>query len=188
MEGISIVLVGALAVIVTVALIRIFNRLIAARNACANARSGIDANLAKRHDLIPNLVSVVRAYAEHEQETLRIVSQARAEAIARLGSAGSPLQEDQLTRSLVTLHARVEAYPELKASEEFARLQRTLTEIEEQISASRRAFNAQVMINNNLVQQFPTSIIARAAGITMQNFFSAGSVAAAGVPSVAERD
>jgi LemA protein len=170
-------LIIALALALVGAFVRIFNRLVAARNACGNARGSIDANLKKRHDLIPNLVRVVRAYAAHERDTLERVSLARTRAAAELGSVSSPAREGELSRALLTLDARLEAYPELKASEEFARLSRVMTEIEEQISASRRAFNAHVMILNNLVQQFPTLIVARLAGLSAMDFFEAGGAA-----------
>lgn len=170
MEGISWSVVASVAMLV--AFIVVFNRLIAARNACANARGSIDANLKKRHDLVPNLVKVVSAYAKHEQETLARVAQARSRAMQAVGSASSPASEGELTQALASLDVRIEAYPELKASEEFARLARTLTELEEQISAARRAFNAHVMIYNNLVQQFPTLLVARLTGFSNKAFFT----------------
>ncbi|MGI9323842.1 MAG: LemA family protein [Pseudomonadales bacterium] len=137
-----------------------YNRLIATRNACANARSSIDVNLKRRHQLIPNLVETVRGYAEHEQQALHIVTQARNSAITQLGTAASAAAEEMVEQTLTHLVARVEAYPELKASDIFSKLMRNLTEAEEQISASRRAFNGQVMRMNNLIQQFPTLIVA----------------------------
>jgi len=170
MEGISGLIIISVAALFAIAMV--FNRLIAARNACANARGSIDSNLKKRHDLIPNLVKLVRAYAAHERETLESVTAARTAAIRELGSTTSPLAEANLTDVLIVLEARVEAYPELKASGEFSRLARTLTELEEQISAARRAFNAHVMIYNNLVQQFPTLLVARLTGFANKDYFS----------------
>lgn len=164
---------AGIAVILIVGAFQVFNRLVAARNACGNARAGIDANLKKRHDLIPNLVSVVKGYTAHERETLVQVTRARSEAVSSIGTPASPAVESALTGALFSLDARVEAYPELKASEQFLNLQRTLTEIEEQISASRRAFNAHVMAMNNLVQQFPTLIVARLIGFAEMSFFKA---------------
>lgn len=176
MEGISWPVVTS--VVVLVASIVVFNRLIAARNACANARGSIDVNLKKRHDLVPNLVKVVSGYAAHEQETLTRVAQARTRAMQAVGGASSPESESELTDALANLEIRVEAYPELKASEEFARLARTLTELEEQISAARRAFNAHVMIYNNLVQQFPTLLVARLTGFSIKAFFTTSDTSA----------
>lgn len=170
MEGISWPVLICVALLI--ASVVVFNRLIAARNACANARGSIDVNLKKRHDLVPNLVKVVSAYAAHEQETLSRVAEARSRAMRAVGEASSPKSEGELTAALANLEVRVEAYPELKASKEFARLARTLTELEEQISAARRAFNAHVMIYNNLVQQFPTLLIARLTGFSNKAFFT----------------
>ncbi len=138
-----------------------FNRLVALRNACANARAGIDVNLKRRHQLIPNLVSAVRGYLNHEHKTLIAVTELRSRAMASLGQPDSAPVEAALEGAMVKLVARVEAYPDLKADGPFINLMKNLTEAEEQISASRRAFNAQVMRMNNLVQQFPSLVVAR---------------------------
>ena len=140
--------------------IYIFNRLIAGRNACANARASIDVNLKRRHQLIPNLVEAVRGYATHERTTLEEVTKARTVAVAQLGTTQSAVAEAAVEQSLMHLAVRVEAYPELKASELFINLMKNLTEAEEQISASRRAFNGQVMALNNLIEQFPSLVVA----------------------------
>jgi len=161
-----------------------FNRLISRRNACTNARASIDVNLTRRHDLIPNLVKAVRGYAEHERTTLREVTDARTTAIAQLGHSGSAAAEQQVEQSLERLVLRVEDYPELKADALFRQLMRNLTEAEEQISASRRAFNGQVMRLNNLVQQFPTLIVANIMGFRALVPYSAAAAALA-APAVA---
>ncbi len=163
--------------------IYVFNRLIAARNACHNARAGIDVNLSRRHQLIPNLVEVVRGYASHEQETLTQVTRARTQAIDALGKPASAAAEVSLAEALVSLNVRVEAYPELRADAPFINLMKNLTEAEEQISASRRAFNAHVMSMNNLVQQFPTLIVAKISGFSERQPYAAG-VAAHTAPIV----
>lgn len=155
----------------------VFNRLVLRRNACHNARAGIDVNLQKRHDLIPNLVACVKGYAAHEQATLTAVTTARTVAINSLGQANSAAAEDALASALATLNVRVEAYPELKAADAYLQLMRNLTEAEEQISASRRAFNAQVMRMNNLVQQFPTNLVARLTGFVTLVFYAAEATA-----------
>lgn len=141
-----------------------FNRLVALRNACANARAGIDVNLKRRHQLIPNLVSAVQGYLNHEQETLTAITDLRSRAIASLGQPGSAPAEAALEGAVVQLVGRAEAYPDLKADGPFINLMKNLTEAEEQISASRRAFNAQVMRMNNLVEQFPSLVVARSMG------------------------
>ena len=155
----------------------VFNRLVAQRNACRYARAGIDVNLKKRHDLIPNLVDTVKGYTQHEQDTLVAVTTARTAAIAELGQTGSATAEDALASQLSVLNGRVEDYPDLKADRVFSQLMRNLTEVEEQISASRRAFNAQVMRMNNLVQQFPTNLIAGTFGFVALASYSADAAA-----------
>jgi LemA protein len=153
---------------------RLFNRLVGARNACASARSSIDVQLVKRHDLIPNVTRAVAGYAAHERATLAAVTAARTAAMASLGTAGSAPAETRLEQTLGALMLRVESYPQLHASDNFLHLQRTLTEIEEQLSAARRAFNAHVVVLNNLAEQIPTSIVARLMGFERLDFFAAG--------------
>lgn len=160
----------------------IFNRLVVRRNECSNARSGIDVNLTRRHDLIPNLVKSIRGYTEHERLTLQDVTEARRRAVDQLGAEGSAAAERQVDDSLATMIAVAENYPELKADSLFRQLMRNLTEAEEQISASRRAFNGQVLRLNNLVQQFPTLIVANMLGFrTLEPYSAAASERA--VPS-----
>src|SRR5262249_52827196 len=162
----------ALAASLAALLVRLFNALIRARNACRDSRAGIDVQLTRRHDLVPNLVTAVAGYAAHELAVLMVVTEARSAAIKALGAPQSADAEGRLDGALGTLLARLEAYPDLKASANFLHLQRSLTEIEEQISAARRAFNAQVAAYNNLVETFPTLLVARAAGFATAAFFS----------------
>ena len=154
-----------------------FNRLIVRRNACTNARASIDVNLTRRHDLIPKLVNAVRGYIAHERTTLEAVVEARQIAIGQLGAAGSAAAEQQVEQSLAQLVLRAEDYPELKAEALFDNLMRNLTEAEEQISASRRAFNGQVLRMNNLVQQFPSLIVASVSGFTTLEPYAAANSA-----------
>jgi LemA protein len=178
--------VAAAIAIAVIAVVRTFNRLIAARNGCANSRASIDAQLMRRHDLVPPLVEVVAGYAAHERAVMRVVADARTAAVAQLGAASSAGAEARLDEALGALHVRIEAYPELKASANFLHLQRTLTEIEEQISAARRAFNAHVAAFNNLIEQFPTLVVARLCGFATADFFEAAA-SERGVPSPAIR-
>ena len=150
-----------------------FNRLVRRRNACTNARASVDVNLTRRHELIPNLVEAIRGYTAHEQQVLEEVIEARRNAMAQLGEIGSAVAEQQVERTLARLSIRVEDYPELKADKLFSQLMRNLTEAEEQISASRRAFNGQVLRLNNLVQQFPTLIVANIMGFHTLTPYSA---------------
>lgn len=165
--------VGAAVVLIGAAFVRVFNQLVDARNACKNAHGSIEVNLEKRHDLVPNLVRIVSGYAAHERKVLRLVTEARARAVESIGTSASPGDEARLTRALRSLDARVEAYPELKACDQFLYLSRALTEVEEQISAARRAFNAHVMAMNNLVQRFPTFVVARLTGFPTMDYFEA---------------
>ena len=166
--------------------VSLFNRLVGARNACAAARSSIDVQLTKRHDLIPNLTRAISGYAAHERATLAAVTAARTAAMASLGTAGSAPAEAGLERTLGALMLRAEAYPQLRASDNFLHLQKTLTEIEEQLSAARRAFNAHVLVLNNLAEQFPTSLVARLMGFGRLEFFGAADAERA-PPVVAEQ-
>ncbi len=164
---------AAIGVLVLAASTYWLNQLIRARNASFAARSGIDVQLTKRHDLVPNLARVVERYAEHERDCLRDLAAARAQAMAQLASSTSPQAESQLEQALATLAIRVEAYPTLKANENFLHLQKTLSEIEEQLAAARRAYNAHVLATNNLIQLFPSSLVARIAGFELLAFFAA---------------
>jgi LemA protein len=168
-----------LAVIVAltfVAAIRVFNRLIRARNQCDNAWASADVNLKKRHDLVPNVVQAAKGYASHERALLERVIELRQQAGDKISRPQDMQAEADLGAALALLIARVEAYPDLKADQHFLRLQATLTEIEEQISAARRAYNAAVLEHNNIVEQFPSSIVASVTGFPAKPFFSADPV------------
>jgi len=139
-----------------------YNTLVARRNAVENAFASIDVYLKKRFDLVPGLVAVVTRYAAHEADTLAKVTEMRARA-AGTGSGGSEEQValgNQVSAGLGRLLVAVEAYPDLKADESFQQLQRTLNEIEEQLSASRRAFNAAVTDFNSAIDMFPGNLMA----------------------------
>jgi LemA protein len=179
-----IVLLWLPPILVIAYFIKTFNRLIVRRNACKNARASIDVNLTRRHDLIPKLVDAVRGYIVHERTTLQEVIEARQIAIGQLGAASSAAAEQQVEQSLARLVLRAEDYPELKAEALFGQLMRNLTEAEEQISASRRAFNGQVLRMNNLVEQFPTLIVASILGFRTLASYSAADSARA-PPAVA---
>lgn len=150
------------------------NSLIGCRNRMRNAASGIDVQLKKRHDLIPNLVQTVCGYMQHEREVLERVTQLRSEAGAR--SVQDPARvanEREIGSCLGVIRARAEAYPELKAGEHFTLLMRSLNEIEEQISASRRSYNAAVEQLNNKVESFPSNLVAGWFGFQLSAFFEA---------------
>lgn len=150
----------------------IFNSLIQKRNAADFAFGCIDAQLKKRFDLIPNLVAIVKGYATHEAAVFREITELRAQvAHVRAGTTERFDAEELLGQKLPALIAVAENYPALKADAHFVHLQRTLTEIEEQISAARRAFNAAIYEYNNAVQTIPSSFVAGAFGYRPRDYF-----------------
>lgn len=163
--------------IVAIALLWFFatyNGLIADRNRCDNAASSIDVNLKKRHDLIPNLVAAVKGFMTHERDVLERVTELREKAIATPGLTPTRMMmENQITGLLGQIQMRAEAYPDLKFGENFLHLQRALTEVEEQISASRRAYNAAVESFNNRIQMVPSNVVANMANFRAREFFEA---------------
>lgn len=155
----------------------IYNGLVARRNNVDNSLASLDANLQKRFDLVPNLVATVKGYATHEREVLEEVTRLRAQAQSG-GTPGARLQADsQIAPLLGQIIAVAEGYPQLKASDNFLHLQRTLTELEEQISASRRSFNAAVNDYNTAVQSFPSSVLANSFGFKARDFFATDAAA-----------
>ena len=151
----------------------IFNRLVKGRNSALHARASIDVYLKRRHQLIPALVESVAGYTVHERQTLERITIARAQAVAQLGKNESAIREQDLGTELQTLQARVEDYPDLQADSVFINLQKNLTEAEEQISAARRAYNGLTMQQNNLVQMFPSFLVARLFGFIDLPFYAA---------------
>lgn len=151
-----------------------YNLLVARKNAVDQAFAAIDAMCKKRYDLIPNLVATVKQYATHEQETLEKVTALRNQAAAGNVSADEAVDlNNQISEALGRIQVAVEAYPDLKANENFLHLQRSLNEVEEQLSASRRAFNAAVTDYNNAVEMLPTNILANFLGYRPKRLFEA---------------
>lgn len=147
--------------IVLVFVIAIYNSLIAKKNQIKNIFGTLDAMLKKRYDLVPNLVATVKGYASHEKSLLDEVTKMRSRALSPNVTDDEKVALDaQITKTLSSIMLTVEAYPDLKANENFLHLQRSLTELEEQISAARRAYNASVTDFNNAVEMFPTNIVA----------------------------
>jgi LemA protein len=142
----------------------IYNRLVALRRNCDQAASDIDVQLRQRHDLIPNLVEVVKGYASHERGTLEDVMRARAAATSAPAGAAQERAEATLTGAIGRLMAVAEAYPDLKASTNFSSLQEELSDIENKIAASRRFLNATVNEYNVSCEQFPANFLAKTFG------------------------
>jgi LemA protein len=150
-----------------------YNRLVRLRNEVNTGWSNIDVQLQRRADLIPNLVETVRAYAAHERGVFEEVTRART-ALQQAGSPGSAAEANEgLTAALGRLFAVAEAYPDLKASENFLQLQEDLTDTEDKISAARRYYNATVNAYNTGIQTIPWVLVARPLGFHEREFFSA---------------
>ncbi len=138
-----------------------YNRLVGLRNSVGEAWSDIQVQMKRRYDLIPTLVETVKGYATHEREVLENVVKARAAAMANQGTAAEQgVSEGILTGALKSLFALAEAYPQLKANENFLQMQRDLAEIEEHIQRSRRFYNGSARQMNDAVQMFPSNIVA----------------------------
>jgi LemA protein len=166
------VLIGAGAL--ALAIVLMFNTLVRRRNAVDNAFAGVDAYLTMRYDLIPNLVETVKGYAKHEGEVLARVTEQRAQAMSgALGTDARVRLDNSIAQGMQRLIALGEAYPDLQASHNFQQLQRSLNEVEERVSAARRAFNACVNDFNNAVELFPINLVARAMGLQRRAFFEA---------------
>jgi LemA protein len=158
-------------VLILVMLIVMYNGLVQLRVRCDSAWSDIDIQLKRRHDLIPNLVETVKGYAAHEKGTFENIAKFRTQAMQATGPADKAAAENQLTGALRQLFAVAEAYPELKASEQFTQLQASLNQIEDAIQNSRRYYNAVVRDLNTKIQSFPTNLLASSFGFTQRQFF-----------------
>ncbi|RMG42848.1 MAG: LemA family protein [Candidatus Dadabacteria bacterium] len=149
----------------------IYNKLTRQRNLVAEAWSGIEVQLKRRSDLIPNLVELVKGYGKHERETFENVISLRARSEAANEPAEKEKIEKDVARGIKTVLALVEDYPELKADKNFRELQSTLTEVEDNIQYARRYYNGTVRDMNILVQSFPSNLIARQFGFSEKPFF-----------------
>ena len=142
-------------------LVLMYNSLINKKNQVENSFGGMDVQLKKRYDLIPNLISAVKTYMKHEANTLTEITELRTKALSGGISDDEKVDLDnKITSHLGGIMVAVENYPDLKASENFNQLQRSLNEVEEQISASRRAYNSTVTSYNNTIEMFPTNMLA----------------------------
>lgn len=179
----TLITVGIL-VIVLLYGVSIYNRLVKLRNLVQEAWSSIDVMLKKRHDLIPNLVETVKGYATHERETLENVTQARNQAVSASSVEGKEIAEKNLNQAMMNLFAVAEQYPDLKANTNFQQLQAELTSLESDIEKSRRYYNGTVRDQNNLIETFPSNIIANMYKFEKSKFFELDNIAEREVPSV----
>ncbi|MDQ4095451.1 MAG: LemA family protein [Actinomycetota bacterium] len=150
-----------------------YNRLVKLRNQVEAAWSQIDVQLRRRYDLIPNLVETVKGYAAHERETLEAVTAARQQAIAADGVENQAQAENMLTSALRQLFAVAEAYPDLKANQNFLALQEELTGTEGRIAFARQFYNERVLAYDNALEQFPSNVLAGMFNFEQRTYFEA---------------
>jgi len=161
-----------------------YNTLVGLRVRADSSWSDIDVQLKRRHDLIPNLVETVKGYAGHEKTTFENVTKFRSMAMQATGPAERAEAEGQLTMALKSLFAVAENYPQLRASENFSSLQKSLAEIEDNLQNARRYYNAVVRDLNTAIQSFPSNLVAGMFGFQQKAFFELGSAAEREAPAV----
>ena len=163
----------ALLVVVVLYVVASYNGLVKVRNRIENGWAQIDVQLKRRYDLIPNLVETVKGYAAHERTTLEAVITARNAAMSAQGPAGKAQAEGGLSGTLKSLFALGEAYPDLKANQNFLNLQEELTGSEDKIAYARQYYNDEVRSYNTKIQSFPSSILAKRFGFAQREYFQA---------------
>lgn len=163
---------GGILLVLVVALIATYNRLVTFRQRIRNAWAQIEVQLKRRYDLIPNLVSAVKGYAAHEKETFQLVTEARSRAMEARNVEEQAGAENTLTGALRQLFAVAESYPELKANTNFLQLQEELTNTEGKIAFSRQFYNDTVLKFNTAIQRFPTVLIAGMLGFSQEAYFN----------------
>ncbi|NLJ48389.1 MAG: LemA family protein [Candidatus Atribacteria bacterium] len=164
-------IIGIIILIVVIYLISLYNRLVVLKNKVDNSWAQVDVQLKRRYDLIPNLVETVKGYATHEKEVFENIAKARQVAISAQSPAEKSQAENQLTQALRQLFAVAEAYPELKANENFMHLQNELSETENKIAYSRQFYNDTVFMYNSTIEKFPTNIFAGMLHFVKRDFF-----------------
>lgn len=168
----SIIVIIVAIVLLVLIVISMYNGLIRRRNEVDNAFGGMDVQLKKRYDLIPNLVATVKQYAAHEKDLLTKVTEMRAKATnGNLSQDEKVALDNEISAGMKSIMVAVENYPDLKANENFMNLQRTLNEVESQISAARRTYNAVITDYNNGIQTFPRNMIAGMMNMTKKEVF-----------------
>lgn len=168
-----LIIIGILVVLV-IWVVSIYNTLVSLRNHRENAFADIDVQLKQRHDLIPQLIGAVKGYMEHERGTLEAVTNARTKAISATGINEKIAAEQELTSAIRGLNIQVEAYPDLKASQNFLQLQNEISDVENKLAAVRRFFNSATKELNIAVQKFPNTIFAGMFGFKTEPMFDLG--------------
>lgn len=161
-------------VLLAIWLVSIYNRLVKLRLRRENAFADIDVQLKQRHDLIPQLIGAVKGYMKHEEGVLTRITEARSNAIKATGVNEKVRAENELTRALGGLNVQVEAYPDLKANQNFMHLQTEISDIENKLAAVRRFFNSATRELNTAIQTFPNNLLAGMFGFTEQPMFDVG--------------
>ena len=174
----------SIVVLVSVVVVWLYNGMISDRNQVLAAWSDIDVQLKRRHDLVPQLVTTVKAYAAHEKATLAAVTELRTRSEAAVHLPQKAAVEDEIEAAVHRLIAVAEAYPDLKANANFLQLQRDLVEIENHIQYARRFYNGAVRIFNTGIQRFPQLLVARAAGFRAAEYFDVEDSAVRGAAKV----
>jgi LemA protein len=169
--GLFAFVIGGVAVAPLAWAVVIFNRLVRLRNQWREAWSGVDVQLKRRHDLVPELIECVRGYRDHERNLLANLTEARSQACSAQGAAQAGKPEGDLASQLRLLFAVAEAYPDLKANQNFQALHASLVEIEDQLQYARRYYNGAVRDYNTLVESFPSQMVARLFGFRSAVFF-----------------
>ncbi len=170
MDTVSLVAIGLVALVIFW-MIFTYNRMVTLRNRIDNAWSQIGVELRRRYDLIPNLVETVKGYATHERETFEEVTKARQAGIDASTVPDQVQAENMIAAALKRLFAVAEAYPELRATENFQKLQEELSGTESRIAYSRQFYNDTVLMYHNLIQSFPSSIIAGMCNFRLREYF-----------------
>lgn len=170
----GLVIVIIVVVVIALFLISLYNRLVKFRNNRENAFADIDVQLRQRHDLIPQLVDAVKGYMKHEEKVLTAVTEARANAMKATSINDKIQAENQLSAALGGLTVAVEAYPDLKASQNFMQLQEEISDVENKLAAARRYFNSATRELNNAVEVFPSNIVAGMFGFKREIMFDLG--------------
>jgi LemA protein len=168
-----LIFIGIVAILV-IWVISIYNTLVSLRNHRENAFADIDVQLKQRHDLIPQLIGAVKGYMEHERGTLEAVTNARTRAVSATGINEKIAAEQELTAAIRGLNIQVEAYPDLKASQNFMQLQNEISDVENKLAAVRRFFNSATKELNIAVQKFPNTIFAGMFGFKTEPMFDLG--------------
>jgi LemA protein len=183
MTGLYIIL--GVVVLLLLGAVVIYNKLVTNKNMVAEGWSGIDVQLKRRNDLIPNLIETVKGYMGHERGVLEQVTELRAKSLQAAGVGDKARAEGALGAALANLFAVAENYPDLKASQNFIELQKSLADIEDQIQLARRYYNGAARNFNILIQSFPSNLVANTFRFTPVEYFEIEEAAERAVPKVA---